>query len=251
MSQAIVIHAEPRRPGGSLAARRLRREGGIPAVVYSEGRPGETVQVDAHDVAQLLRRHRGEHMLVDLEIGGANRKVLLKDVQHHPVDGHVIHIDFYEVSMTRRIRVEVPLRLVGDPIGVTQQGGILDHLLRAVEIECLPSDIPEELAIDVSGLAVGRHLSVADISIDAARYRVVTAPDIAVAAVSLPKTEEVAEAAAAEGAAEPEVLTARKSEEGEEEPGKAAAKEKEGGAKDAASAKEAAPKAGKEKAGKG
>ncbi len=250
MKETIVIRAEPREGIGSPAANRLRKSGRIPAIVYSEGRPGRPVHLDAHDFGQMLRHHRGEHMLVDLEVGGARQKVLLKDVQHHPVDGHVIHVDFYEVSMTRRIRVEVPLRLVGDPIGVTQQGGILDHLLRSVEVECLPGDIPEELAVDVSQLAIGRHLTVGDIQVDAARLRVVTAPGIAIAAVSLPKAEEAAEVAAvAEGAAEPEVLTARKGEEGEAAEAKAPAPAKEGAAKEAGAAKDAA-KGGKEKGGK-
>lgn len=245
MRETIVVRAERRTASGSAAARRLRRAGRIPAIVYSEGRRGEPVWLNAHDFGLMLQHHRGEHMLLSLELDGARRSVLLKEVQHHPLNSSVVHVDFYEVSLTRRIRVEVPLRLVGDPIGVTQQGGILDHLLRSVVIECLPSDIPEEIQVDVSALAVGRHMNVGDIQLDGARYRMITAPDIAIAAVSMPKTEEApAAAVAAEGeTVEPEVLTARKGEAGDE-----------GSAKDEAKAAPAAAKESKEgavKSGKG
>jgi len=230
MKEKITVRAEPRAAVGTSSVRRLRRTGQIPAVVYSEGKPGEPVQVNAHDFAQLLRHHRGEHMLVTLKVGESERQVLLKDVQHHPVDGRVIHVDFYEVSMTRKVRVEVPVRLVGTPVGVSQQGGILDHLIRAVIVECLPSDIPEELVVDVSNLRVGHHLTVGDIPVDAGRVRIVTARDIVVAAVSLPKAEEMAaptgEAAEGAAAAEPEVITA-KAKEGE---GDEAAPAQKGGA---------------------
>ncbi len=246
MSETIVVRAERREARGSAAARRLRRAGRIPAIVYSEGRPGEPVWLNAHDFGLMLQHHRGEHMLVNLELEGVRRTVLLKEVQHHPLNSSVLHVDFYEVSMTRRIRVEVPLRLVGDPVGVTQQGGILDHLLRSVEIECLPGDIPEEITVDVSSLAVGHHLSVGDIRLDPARYRILTARDIAIAAVSMPKAEEAAPAAAAteEAAAEPEVLTARKAEGGEA--GAEKAEDKTAAAKES---KEGAAKAAKEQKG--
>ncbi len=142
--------------------------------------------------------------------------------------------------MTRKIRVEVPLRLVGTPVGVSQQGGILDHLLRSVEIECWPDDIPEELTVDVSHLEVGRHLSVADIPVDRERIRIRTAPDVPVATVSMPKAEEVAETAAATeaAAAEPEVLTARKPEESAQAAPQVAVAEKKAAVKPAKEKKE-------------
>lgn len=266
MKETITVKAEPRDRVGSSAMGRLRREGRIPAVVYSEGKTGENVQIVAHDFAQMMKRHHSEQMLVDLDVaGGKPRKVLLKAMQHHPIDGRVTHIDFYEVSMTRKLRVSVPLKLVGEPVGVTQEGGILDHLLRTIEVECLPADILEEIPIDVAGLAVGKHLSVKDIKLDPAKYAIVTGADVAIAAVSMPKAEEeVAAPAEGEAGAEPEVITAKKPEDGEEaEGGKegaakgapaakgaAPAKGAAAPAKGAAPAKEAAPKAGKEKSEK-
>jgi large subunit ribosomal protein L25 len=247
MKEQIIVQAEPRGKSGSSAVRRLRREGWIPAVVYGEGKPAVPVQVREHDFQKKLGRHSGETLILDLEIRDlGNRKVLLKDVQHDPLSSRMTHVDFYEVNMTRKIRVDIPITLRGDPIGVTQGGGILDHLLRVVEVECLPGDLLEEIVVDVSGLEVGRHLNVRDIRLDPAKYVILTAPEIGLAAVSLPRAEEEVapvEAVAAEGAtpAGPEVLTAKK-EEGE------GAKDAKGG-KDAKDAKDAKPKE-KEKAKK-
>lgn len=253
MKEQIIVQAEPRGKSGSSAVRRLRREGWVPAVVYGEGKAAVTVQVREHDFQKKLGRHSGENLILDLEIRDAGtRKVLLKDVQHNPLTSRMAHVDFYEVSMTRKIRVDIPITLKGDPIGVTQNGGILDHLLRVVEVECLPGDLIEEIVVDVAGLDVGKHLNVRDIRLDPAKFAILTAPEIAIAAVSLPRAEEEAapaEAAGAEaGAAEPEVLTAKKEE------GEGAKDEK--GAKDAKDAKgakdekDAKPKE-KEKAKKG
>lgn len=245
MKEQIIVQAEPRGKSGSSAVRRLRREGWIPAVVYGEGKAAVTVQVREHDFQKKLGRHSGENLILDLAIRDAGTlKVLLKDVQHNPLTSRMSHVDFYEVNMTRKVRVDIPITLRGDPVGVTQNGGILDHLLRVVEVECLPGDLIEEIVVDVAALDVGKHLNVRDIQLDAAKFTILTAPEIAIAAVSLPRAEEevaTTEAAAVEGAAagEPEVLTAKK-EEGE------GAKD----AKDSKDAKDAKPKE-KEKAKKG
>lgn len=211
MKENITVKADVRATKGTANVGRLRRSGWIPAVIYSEGKPADPIQLNEHDFVAMLRRHHGEHMIMDLVVGDAKpRKVLLKDLQHHPLKGTPIHADFYEVSMTRKLRVEIPIRLSGDPVGVTGQGGILDHLLRAVEVECLPSDLMEEIVVDVAALELGHHLSVSDIKLDASKYRVVTASDLAIAAVSAPQAEEVAAEAVAAGPEEPEVLTEKK-----------------------------------------
>lgn len=216
MKESVPIQAEPRSHRGSAAAGGLRREGWVPAVVYAEGKPADAVQVRTREFQALLSRHSSEHMILDLSIRGGVRKVLIKEVQHDPLNGRPLHIDFYEVSMTRKLRVDVPIVLRGDPVGVTQGGGMLDHLLRAVEVECLPGDLIEEIVVDVSELSIGRHLCVRDIVLDAGRYTILTSPELAVAAVSAPRVEEepAAEEAPAEGAAEPEAAPPAK-EEGE------------------------------------
>ena len=247
--KTLKIKAQPRAQSGTAAAGRLRQQGLLPAIVYGAGKPGRLVQLNAHSFQQALRGHAGEHMLMDLEVeGSGTTKVLIKEIQHHPVTGHIIHADFNEVSMTEKLRVEVPVRLVGEPVGVTQQGGILEHLLRQVAVECLPSDLVESLSLDVSGLSIGDSLTVANIQLDPARYTILTAKDVAVATVAAPRIEEEPTPAAAvegEGApAEPEVITAKKEEgeEGEEsEPGKKGEGKKAEGKK---------PEAKKEEAGK-
>ena len=214
------LTAKTRAEKGSASAGRLRRTGWFPAVVYGEGRPGVDIQLNEHDFVMMLRTHRSENMIVDLVVEGTEKpyKVMLKAMQHHPITGRVIHLDFYEVSMTRKIEVELPVKLVGVPTGVANEGGILEHVLRALTVQCLPGDLIEELELDVSALSVGKTLRVRDMKIDAAKYRIMDDPDQVIAAVAAPRTEEEekAEADAAATAAGPEVLTEKKAEEGEE-----------------------------------
>ena len=241
------LTAQTRAGKGSSAAGRLRRTGFFPAVVYGEGRPGLDIQLNEHDFVMMLRSHRSENMIVNLAVEGAEKpyKVMLKAIQHHPITGRVIHVDFYEISMTRKIEIEVPIKLTGIPTGVANEGGILEHVLRALTVQCLPGDLVEEVALDVSGLSIGKTLRVRDVQIDAAKYKVKDDPDQVVAAVAAPRTEEEekaeAEAEAATAAAGPEVLTEKKEEE-EGEEGAEKGKEAKGAGKEAKApaAKEAA-----------
>ena len=214
------LTAKPRVGKGSGEAGRLRRTGWFPAVVYGEGRPGVDIQLNEHDFVMMLRTHRSENMIVDLVVEGTEKpyKVMLKAMQHHPITGRVIHLDFYEVSMTRKIEIELPVKLVGVATGVANEGGILEHVLRALTVQCLPGDLIEEIELDVTALSVGKTLRVRDMKIDAAKYRIMDDPDQVIAAVAAPRTEEEekAEADAAATAAGPEVLTEKKAEEGEE-----------------------------------
>ena len=235
------LTAKTRAEKGSASAGRLRRTGWFPAVVYGEGRPGLDIQLNEHDFVVMLRTHRSENMIVDLTVEETAKpyKVMLKAMQHHPITGRVIHVDFYEISMTRKIEIEIPVKLTGIPTGVANEGGILEHVLRALTVQCLPGDLIEEVELDVTALAVGKTLRVRDVKVDAAKYKVMDDPDQVVAAVAAPRTEEeekaATEAEAAVAAAGPEVLTEKKEEEGEEgaEKGKEA---KAPAAKDAAKA---------------
>mgnify|MGYP003586663186 CR=1 FL=1 len=257
--KAVKVVAQPRDVKGSGSAGRLRRKGLIPAVVYGSGKEAHLIQLNAHDFEQMLRGHTGEHMVMDLEVGKDKAlKVLLKEIQHDPVSHKIIHADFNEISMTKKLRVEIPVRLQGEPAGVTQQGGVLEHVLRQVEVECLPTDILEQIVVDVSGLHIGQSLTVADIHLDPAKYTVLTVKELAVAAVAAPKVEEepTPEAAAEGAAAEPEVITEKKPEEGEEaegEEGKEKGAKKEGkaeGKKEAAAKPEGKKEAAKPEAAK-
>lgn len=249
------LAAESRDTTGSSAARRLRREGLVPGVVNNDKGESRRIRLNRHDFEMLLHGHASENLILDLEVDSAAPvKVLLKEVQHDPLTGHAIHADFLEISMTRRMRIGIAIKLVGEPIGVSQEGGILDHGLRSLEVECLPTDLIEEIEVDVSGIGLGKSILVRDLKVDP-KLTVVTPGDLAVASVSAPKMEEVApvEGAAVEGEvpAEPELVDAKgkKIEEGEEpaeEGGKKAGKEKP--AKEKAAEKPAKEKAGKEKA---
>ncbi len=212
------LTAKPRVGKGSGEAGRLRRTGWFPAVVYGEGRPGVDIQLNEHDFVMMLRTHRSENMIVDLVVEGTDKpyKVMLKAMQHHPITGRVIHLDFYEVSMTRKIEIELPVKLVGVPTGVANEGGILEHVLRALTVQCLPGDLIEEIELDVSALSVGKTLRVRDMKVDTAKYRIMDDPDQVIAAVAAPRTEEEEKADADATAAGPEVLTEKKTEEGEE-----------------------------------
>ncbi len=155
MANAMKVAAEPREAGGTSQSRRLRRGGVLPGVVYGEGAAGLKIQVNEHIFNKAMRSHEGEHLIMDLDIAGqGSKKVLLQEVQHHPVSGKIIHVDFHEISMTKKLRIEIPIKLVGEPVGVSQLGGVMEYLIRAVQVECLPSDIMEHIDIDVT-FAVG------------------------------------------------------------------------------------------------
>ena len=214
------LTAKLREAKGSAASGRLRRTGWFPAVVYGEGRPGLDIQLNEHDFVMMLRSHRSENMILDLAVEGLEKtyKVMLKAMQHHPITGRVIHVDFYEVSMTRAIQIEVPVKLVGVPNGVTNQGGMLEHVMRTMALECLPGDVIEELELDVTALNIGDTLRVRDVPVDTAKFKLLDDLDQVIVAVAAPRLE--AEPAAAEAGAEgaaagPEVLTEKKEAEGE------------------------------------
>ena len=237
MAKGLKIIAENRVQQGSSHARRMRTGGTLPGIVYGAEVKPKMIQLNERDFTRAISGHGGEHMIMDLEIqGDGTKKVLLQEVQHHPLTGKIIHVDFHEISMTKKLRVEVPLKLVGEPVGVTQQGGVLEYLVREIEIECLPTDLLEHIDIDVAQLKIGDKLTVNDIKLDAAKYAIISSKDLAIVAVAAPREEEAAptpEEAAAAAAAGPEVIREKKveGEEGAAEgDGKDAAK---GAAKDA------------------
>jgi large subunit ribosomal protein L25 len=211
MAQSLKISAAPRAAQGTSASRKLRRTGWFPGVVYGAGKSNEMVQVNEREFRKTLHGHSSEHVLLDLAIEGREAfKVLLQDVQHNALTGAITHADFHQISMTEKIRVEIKVHLVGTPVGVSQGGGVLEHLLREVEVECLPGDLMEAIDVDVSALTVGQNLTVADIKLDPAKYTITSAVDLAVAMVASPTVEEEKPADAVAGAAEPEVIKEKK-----------------------------------------
>lgn len=216
MKESKIV-AQMRSEAGSAAARRLRNSGWLPGVLYGDGGENRSIKINAHAFKMLLRHHTGENLLLDMELdGAAGRKVFLKEVQHDPLTGDATHADFLAVSMTRKMRVRIPLVLVGDAVGVVTEGGILEQILRELEVECLPGDLVETIEVDVSGLHINTHMLVRDLKVDA-KLTVLTDGHVAVAGVMEPQkeAEPAAEGAApAEGAAAagPEVISEKAAE---------------------------------------
>jgi large subunit ribosomal protein L25 len=195
----------------------------IPASVYGEGEASVPVAVKARELADLLRSETGHNTIFKLNIPGLGEpaNVIIKDWQTDPVKGRLLHADLMRLSMTVATRVSVPIVVSGEPIGVKLEGGILEINLREVEIECLPTDIPASIEVDVADVHLGKHVSVVDLKVDRTKIKVLTPEDQIVAGVLAPRlVEEAAPAAAAEAAeptaAEPEVIKKGKAEEGGE-----------------------------------
>ena len=164
MSAPEVVTATPREGKFTKnVARRVRVAGSIPAVVYGAQQPSVAVTVDPKQIRRILHSESGHNTIFDLDVSGSVAKVMVVDWQNDPIKGNLIHIDMKRIAMDKMMRVEVPIQLLGVPVGVKTQGGILDQVLREIEIECLPSDIPGHIDIDVSELAFGMVIRVADL----------------------------------------------------------------------------------------
>jgi len=222
----IVVAAETRTETGKNVNRRLRTRGLIPGVLYGAKSETTPVSVSPKEIGSILRSATGENTLFDLDLGGKRRRVILKEFQVEPIKGRILHADFYEVALDKVLEVKVHIELTGVPVGVKVQGGILDFVTRELEVECLPTDIPEKIVVDVSELELGKHVRVAELKVSD-KIKVLTDPGLVIAHVVTPRAEEevapAAEAAPAEGEApaEPEVIKkgkAEATEAGEEKP---------------------------------
>ena len=216
--QIATLQAETRQTGGTREARRLRRTGKLPGVIYGHNETPETVAVDAHDLTVLLEH--GAHVL-ELDVDGNKKQVLIKDVQLDHLGTSPVHVDFTRIAMDERVRVSVPIEFRGEPIG-THEGGLLEHSLVDLEIECRVLEIPEMIRVNVTDLAVGESLHVNQIEMPEG-MKVVTPGDAIVCAVRL-KAAAIAEEAETveeeEGGAEgPEIIGRKEKEEQEKESG--------------------------------
>ena len=216
-----ILEAQTREPGTKNAARRVRVGGKIPAVVYGAGKDSASITVDPRQVTRILNSESGHNTIFDLALeGGERTKAMIVDWQYEPIKGKLLHIDLKRIAMDKKLVVTVPIVLKGEAEGVKQQGGIMEQILREVEIECLPGDIPAHIVADVSHLVFGAVLRVADLP-HSDKLKFITDADQPVAHVTTVKEEVVAapeaEAAAAATPAEPEVIKKGKQEaEGEE-----------------------------------
>ena len=233
-----ILEAQKREPGNKNAARRVRVEGKIPAIVYGAGTDSTSVAVDSRQVLRILKSESGHNTIFDLALDNDRVKAMIVDWQFEPIKGHLLHVDLLRIAMDKKLTVTVPVVLKGEALGVKTEGGILEQLLREVEIECLPADIPKSIEADVSHLVFGVEVRVKDL-VHSDKVKFLTDENQMVAHITsvkeevAPTPEAVAEAATATPA-EPEVIKKGKQEvEGEaeaeakpEKPEKAEKKEK-------------------------
>jgi large subunit ribosomal protein L25 len=217
ISQEVVAATPREGKFNKNAARRVRAKGKIPAVVYGAAEPAVAVEVDPKQIQKILHSDSGHNSIFDLEITGttAKTKAMIVDWQYEPLKGSLLHIDLKRIALDKPVRVEVPIQLVGTAVGVKTQGGILDQVLREIEIECLPGDIPGHIDVDVTELAFGTVLRVVDLP-HSDKLKFLTDEDATVAHITAVKEEvaPAADAVAAEAAtpAEPEVAKKGKQE---------------------------------------
>ena len=222
MAKQVKLTAEPRSALGRSAVRKLKAIGAIPAIIYGAKQKPEALQVSRRDISAMLSHASGENILVELEVkGSTNRLALVQEVQHAPVSGDVLHIDFHAVSMDEVIEADVPIEPVGTANGVKNFGGLLEQSLRSLSIECLPRDLPDVITVDVSHLEIGNAIHVREIQLPAGVTTRMPA-DLTVISVLAPTVEEEP-VAAAEASTGPEVIKEKKE---DPEAAAAAAKDK-------------------------
>jgi len=233
MINEVTVDAELREDFGKNANRRLRRSGYIPAVVYGGGGPAQPLSLDPKGITRILHSDLGHNTIFTLAVKGkVPARVMIRDWQLEPVRGTLLHVDLVRIARDTKLKLKVPIQLVGEPVGVKTQGGILDFVLRELEVECLPDDIPEKIVADVTELAIGRNLRVSELAVSG-KVKILTDSARVVAHVMAlkPVEEEKPAAEVVEAApAEPEVIRKGKAEEAEGEAegekGKESAKEK-------------------------
>jgi large subunit ribosomal protein L25 len=226
-----TVAAQQRNAGGKNDARRVRKTGMVPAALYGAGKDPVAVAVDPKAVSKILRSESGHNTIFDLAVDGGAEKVMIVDWQYEPIKGKLLHVDLKRIAMDKVLRVSVPVILQGTAEGVKTEGGILEQLIREVEIECLPADIPKAIYADVTNMKHGDNLRVADLA-HGDKLKFLTDEDQMVAHVTHVKEEVVAtpDAVAADataGPAEPEVIKKGKT----EAEGAEGAEEKKGGEK--------------------
>jgi large subunit ribosomal protein L25 len=214
-----TLEATARDTFGKNEARRTRRDGKVPAVLYGgDGKEATPIAVEPRALLRILHSDSGQNTLISLKLAGSgDARVLVKDFQLDPITHHVLHADFYRVAMDKVLQVTIPVTVHGEPKGVKQQGGILEFIRREIEIECLPGDIPEHVDVDVSELMLHQGIRVRDVATDP-KWKPITEGDAMLVHVIMPKAEEApapeaAAAAATATPAEPEVIKKGKKEE--------------------------------------
>ncbi len=242
--EQIKLKVSVREERGKQAAKKLRQKGFVPGVVYHRGEDSVAIVLPDKEISKIVRDAGGENILINLTIDkdkkSKGRSVIIKEIQHDPVKRNILHVDFNEISLTEKIIVEVEVVAMGEPVGVKQEGGVLDHPLRELKVQCLPTDIPKNIEVDVTGFKLNDSFHVRDLVLSD-KLKVLNDPELLLFQVKLPVEEKVEEATAET----PELEVIREKKEEEPKAGAEGAKPKAGaeGAKPAEKKEE--PKAEK------
>lgn len=210
----IFLEAEQRQEVGRGKVNNLRDAGFIPAVVYSDGKISLPIKVSQSALLKLVHQHRIESAILSIKIKDDKkekpRPCIIKEIQYDPVRGNILHVDFNEISLTKAIKVSVPVVTKGEAVGVKQEGGSLEHILWEIEVECLPTDMPKEIEVEITQLKMGDAVHVRDLKLPST-IKVLNDPGAIIVSVAQPMKEEVApEAVEGEEKAEPEVIKEKK-----------------------------------------
>ncbi|MGB2599995.1 MAG: 50S ribosomal protein L25 [Candidatus Omnitrophota bacterium] len=220
--EKILLKATVRGSFGKSASKHLRKEGNVPGVIYRDGKVGVNVQVDENDLWHALHTEAGENAIITMDISDGEKPlqktVIVKELQTHPLNEKFLHVDFHEISLKEKLKVNVSITVKGESVGVKEDDGVLAQLLWEIEVECLPTEIPEHIDIHVDELRIGDAIHIKDI-VAPAGVALMGDPEQIVVTVSLPKAEEELEeeelAEEEAGEAEPEVIKKGKKEEEE------------------------------------
>ncbi len=238
--EKIILKAEVRKDTGKRVAKDLRIKGLIPANVYKAGKGATSLQVAVGDLSGVLHTKAGENVIITLKVSGEgnpkDKTVVIKEIQREPIKNQILHVDFNEISLTEAIKVNVPLVSHGEPVGVKIDGGVLEHVMRELQVECLPTAIPEKLEVEVSELKIGDPVFVKNIKAPEG-VKILNDGELIAMIVKPPKVE-VPKEEVAEGAVEPELIRKKKEEEAAEGEEAAPKEAKAEGAKPAAGGKE-------------
>jgi large subunit ribosomal protein L25 len=209
-----TVEAKLREASDKNAARRLRTTGMIPAVLYGAKKDPRAIAVDPKQILKILRSASGHNTIFEINVEGEQDKAMVVDWQYEPMKGNLLHVDLKRIAMDQAMRLSVPVRLTGEAKGAKEEGGLLDLVLREIQIECLPADIPSHISVDVTNLGRGEAIRISDLPLNAS-VKYMNDPDATVVHITFVKEEVAAPVEAAATAAEPEVIKKGKTEEPE------------------------------------
>jgi len=216
--KSVPLKAFPRSQVQRAEVKKLRASGRVPATIYGRQAKPQNLEINAKEISDLIHHSASENLLVDLSVENdarSKRLALVQEVQHHPTDGKVLHVDFHEVAENEKVTVNVPLETTGEAAGVKNGGGVLEHVLFKLKVRCLPKDLPEQIVVDVSHLEIGKAVHLGDIKAPEG-VEILGDKHISVIAVAMPRAEEEVAATEAAPAAGDVEMTKEKKEEGAE-----------------------------------